>query len=141
MIKHIWSVLCESSSIDSETNKVSLFNAFESLTIYGDPEQIKGIPINFEILTLWERMEEETCEGVMRVILFDAKGDASPDFECNINLRESHFHRTRMAVKGLPLSGPGRYVCQVAYQIGEADWQIAAELPIIIRFENSGNNQ
>jgi len=140
MIKHIWSVLCGSSSIDNESNKVSLFNILENLTIYGDPEQVTGIPINVEILTLWERLYEEPCEGFMRIILINPHEIASQPFEFNIDLKEAHFHRTRMAITGLPLSGPGRYVYQVAYKEGETNWQIAAELPILIRFENSENN-
>ena len=119
------------------SNKVSLFNVLESLTIYGDPEQVKGIPINFEILTLWERSEEIPCEGLMRATLFDSKRNASQPFEFNIDLKQSHFHRIRMSITGLPLSGPGRYVYQVAFKEGKADWQDAAELPILIRFEAS----
>jgi len=140
MIKHIWSILCDSSSIDGESNKVSLFNVLESLTVYGNPEQVYGIPIKFEVITLWERTGETPVEGVMRLMQIKPDGESSNPLEVKIDLSKSHFHRTRISIQGLPLAGPGRYVYQVESKEEEADWQKVAELPILINFEEPKSN-
>jgi hypothetical protein len=135
MIKPIWSVLCEGTSIDSETNKVSIFNTLDGLTIFGDPEQETGVPIRFEVISFWERSEEDPCEGKMRVYQRKPSGKKSDYFPFYIDLTKSHFHQTRIKFNGMPLSGPGRYAFVVEYKEGEGKWKKAAELPILINFE------
>jgi hypothetical protein len=141
MINHIWSVICENSSIDNESNKVSLFNVLESLTIFGIQDQVIGIPLRFEVLTLWERTEETPIEGVTRLIQIKPNGEPSKPLEIKIDLSKSHFHRTRISIQGFSLSGPGRYVFQIQYKEGEADWQQAAELPVLIEYEAPEEDQ
>jgi len=58
MIKHVWSILCEKSILDQETNNVSITNAIEqlNLSLKGKPDKLslkKGIyiPFNLEIVT------------------------------------------------------------------------------------------
>ena len=136
MIKHTWSVLCESASIDNESNKVSIFNVLDGLTVLGDPEQVNGIPVTFEMISSWERSKEEPCEGSMRVYQLKPSGEKTSYLEFGIDLSKSHFHRTRIKFNGLPLAGPGRYVICVEYKEGDGKWQKAAELPLLVKFED-----
>lgn len=139
MIKHNWSVLCDSSSIDSETNRVSLFNVLDTLTIVGDPGDVQGIPIRFEIFSMWENTIDTPSEGVMRLIAIDPNGETRSPLEVRIDLTSSHFHRSRIQIQGLKLSGPGRYVFRIEYKDEDKDWKSVAELPILINFESSPN--
>ncbi len=62
-IKHIWTILCSNSSIDQNTNNVSLFNVIEQVELQAfdkkkiNEKQEKGIPLNCELISLWNRKD------------------------------------------------------------------------------------
>jgi len=141
MIKHIWSVLCGDASIDRDTNRISLLNILESLTVFGDVEQFKGVALNFEVVSDWEKEDDNPYEGMMRIKRRMPAGELSEVIKTKIDLTKSHFHRTRIRFNGMPLAGPGRYVFEIDYKEGEGKWKKAAELPIVINFEAQKNKQ
>ena len=62
-IEHVWSVLCEKSVIDSETNNLSLTNILEEIQISLKEKGIidsseKTVPINFELVTMWRKISK-----------------------------------------------------------------------------------
>src|SRR3989338_5214550 len=67
MINHLWSIACSRTSVDRESNNISLFEVLEQLTLSGGPIQPgkKGVvPILFEIVSLWTKEHEnETIKG------------------------------------------------------------------------------
>lgn len=80
MAKHIWSVLCQRSVIDQQSNNISLIDVFESLTINinipstkKDIAKIKDInlPVNYEIVSLWLRENEKKQEELLTRVDFE----------------------------------------------------------------------
>lgn len=51
MLNHVWSVICQSSSIDKQNNSISLFNCIESINIEKNKTSI--LPISFNIVNYW----------------------------------------------------------------------------------------
>jgi len=74
-IEHIWSVLCSNSSVDIDTNSLSIFNVVEQLNIQSIPKVVSlhnnnsspkeagqessVIPVTFEIVSLFQRQDPE----------------------------------------------------------------------------------
>ena len=57
-MQHIWSILCQNSTIDGDTNSLSIFNCFEQLNVDIDkskmPQDKKVVlPIGFDLVSLW----------------------------------------------------------------------------------------
>ncbi|HEY0220742.1 MAG TPA: hypothetical protein VGC58_00795, partial [Candidatus Paceibacterota bacterium] len=90
-IEHLWSVLSGSSSVDQNSNSLSIFNVVEEITINTVP-QIAGnnpvgknsplgifsLPINLTITSLWQRNDDDKnredlkVEGILEFL--DPKG-------------------------------------------------------------------
>ena len=138
MIRHVWSVLCQSSSIDNETNHISLFDVLDSLTIYGNPKEEITIPLKVDVVCLWVRADEETpCRGTMRLSYLKPAGKSFDPIEAEINLIDVMFFRNRLHVEMLSLAGPGIYkFCVELKDEVDDSWNKVAELPFIVKYEN-----
>ena len=137
MIQHVWSVVCQSTSIDTDTNRISLFNVLENLTIFTQAEEPITLPIGFEIFTLWTRSHvDQPCKGRMRVYYCHPSGETTNPFEVPIDLSQAIYFRSRTRSQGLALTTPGRYVFLVEIQDeGEDAWRRVAELPVLVNFQ------
>ena len=137
MINHVWSVLCRLSSIDRETNAVSLFSAVEGLVTAGEPTPERPALLEAELLSLWYRESANApTSGKMRVSYTDPNGHVSTAIELDISLTKSNFHRTRLNIQGLPIVSSGVYKFIVEYQVETSDvWEPAATLPVHVAVE------
>src|SRR5690348_3410472 len=80
-ITHAWSLLCQSSSIDSTNNNLSLFKIleevqFEAVSTLGQPlPEVYNIPLSFSLITLWnKRVQGANVTASIEVKLVDPKG-------------------------------------------------------------------
>jgi hypothetical protein len=137
MIKHIWSIICNWSSIDGETNSISLFNVLERLTVYTNSNGSVNLPIHYEIVSDWIREnEEESCQGKMRVFFYDSTNEFTNHAELAIDLNKSIFYRTRVKCEGISLKGPGKYKFVVEMQQNEKSiWEEVATLPLLVIYQ------
>ena len=91
-LTHIWTVVCSRSSVDIDSNNISLFNLIEKLTFPISVEQLKeahdqgkqGIffPIEFEVVTRYRRANETQSDAMdarLRLINPEGKMILSPD--------------------------------------------------------------
>ena len=137
MIQHVWSVICQSTSIDTDTNRISMFNVLESLTIFSQADEPVTLPISFEIFSLLTRSEpDQPSKGRLRVYYRHPSGEATSPFEVSIDLSHAIYFRSRVRSQGLALTSPGRYLFLVEVQDeGDDAWRIVAELPLLVRFQ------
>lgn len=143
-IKHIWSVLCKESVIDQADNNVSIHGVLEQLSIVFTPlsetgklPEKLGIPMNYEIVSLWQRSEEvESTKGDIEYILFDPDKKELLKNTQRIEIpKTSRRFRSRMKITGLPLSREGNYVFQVRIKEEEANtFHLVADLPLEVKF-------
>lgn len=136
MINHVWTVLCQGSSIDEETNTPSLFQILEHITIMADdpcPEDLI-IPIQFEIFSLWVRQNQIIpARGKARVFYCYPNQSCSKTAQFDLDLSSKIFHRTRVKSQGIKVSGSGVYYFYVEMQMdGEEEWHRIATLPILV---------
>ena len=137
MIQHIWSVVCQSASIDAETNRISLFNVLENLTISPEIDEPITLPINFEIFSLWTRAEvEQPSKGRMHVYYRNPLGENSNPVELEIDLSHANIFRSRVRSQGIEIKTSGRYIFLVEIQDeGEERWRAVAEIPVLVKFQ------
>ncbi|MBN2549898.1 MAG: hypothetical protein JXB15_12115 [Anaerolineales bacterium] len=136
MIQHVWSVLCQGSSIDSDSNRISLFNILESIQVIADQGKIINLPIPFEIISLWvQDASHSPAQGETRVSYIQPSGDTKSISTTKLDLSEAAFFRHRVIGRGLQLSGPGRYTFLVEFQNeGEEIWHSAASIPFFVYY-------
>jgi hypothetical protein len=138
MIEHIWSILCNGASIDSETNSVRIFDALEQLTVYTNEEAPITLPIHFEIISLWIRSNELVpSKGKMQVFFSDSSNECKNQAELEIDLSQAIYFRTRVKADGLQLKGPGRYKFIVELkQEDESGWEKVASIPLLVSYQS-----
>lgn len=113
MIYHNWTVICSKSSIDSETNNISIFEVIEQITFHGDQDdsETTGIPISLQVLTLWSRGEDgaaDSNQSRLRLLAPDGSTILTTD-PVRIDLTSYQRYRMRNNLHGLPFSGLGIY--------------------------------
>lgn len=143
MIDHVWSILCNGSSIDSETNVISLFGVLEQITIPANPKGIVKLPINLEIFSLWIRGDEKVpaC-GKMRVVFCDPNDSCEHHAEMDVDLNNAIIFRTRVRSKGLKLRGPGRYKFVIEFQQDQSEtWEKVATIPLLVMYQSPEEGQ
>lgn len=144
-MKVIWSVLCESTVTDRDTNQVSLFNVVDNLAIpvppaneLDDPNGL--VPTGSSLVTLWARSNPEIPEVVTgRVVFLGPDNEALFTFEHPVELTEAPTGRGIFVMPGLPLGLQGIYRFKIAAKSPDSDWQELFELPlrVVIQTEDS----
>ena len=140
-MKNIWSVICEKSIIDKDTNSISLFNSLEELNVnYSGDEKlekikIKNVPISFEIVSLWfdEDIKKDRKFEIMLEIL-DPNNEITNKStqECIMEKGKKRL-RTIAKINGISLTDSGLYKIIIKYKHGKTI-KIASENPIDIEF-------
>src|SRR5687768_16960451 len=98
MIHHAWSVLCGRSSIDSESNVVSLFDVVEEITVDGVIDKLGVLPGPYDLVSLWSREKlDEPAEGEARWSLVTPKGRTMRQKPGVLDL--GSFHRVRLRTR------------------------------------------
>ena len=143
MIELIWSVICARSSIDSESNNVSLFEALEQLNVPSDVEKQRGpsgeqidilIPQTIELISLWrlsDYKKPEKAECRVRLRTPQGIGEVSKPFMIDLSTSGLKRFRTVMKINGIPFKGFGTYFFVVELR-NEASgtWEEKAKVPI-----------
>jgi hypothetical protein len=136
MIRHIWSVLCEKSIIDHDTNNISLVNIFEQFTIMADPIPDGILPITAELVTLWARDKDMApSTSKQRLSIIDPEENIIKEIIMDIDLTKASHLRCRAILKGLPVSKSGDYLFRIEYLGDQDNWISVALVPLSISFE------
>lgn len=141
MIKHIWSVLCQKSSVDQQSNNVSLFDVFEALEVGIKPAtNIKtsdnpefNIPIQYQIVSLWTINDAKNNEGEVRITLINPDGKEKILVSSDLRfLADKRRLRSINQIQGLPVNKSGDYHFIVELK-QEEKFQKVADLPLEVK--------
>lgn len=153
-IEHIWSVLCQTSLIDIDTNNLSLLNIVEQLTVSSVPQitptvkdglkvQKKGgveshnIPVSLEITSFFQRRDLGTGElkSDAMLTLLDPKGKILKENMFQIVFPNgSKRLRFRAKLNGIPITTPGEYRFLLKIKDGK-NFREVSSLPVDIKIE------
>jgi hypothetical protein len=138
-MKHIWSVLCQKSSINVNTNLLSLFSCVEELSLtLENTEALKNnlvIQTEFQLVSFWAREQAEIEESLeIEGELVDAQGKILNKFDNNFPVKKGVLRfRNRTNIQGLPITGPGRYHLRLKQKDEQGEWSVVTELPLDIK--------
>lgn len=137
-MKHIWTVLCQGTAIDAESNLLSLFNCIEELTLSIDRTKASDsklvVPVKFQLVSFWiignDQSEVLNVEGE----LIDPQGQVLNNFSNTFNIKKGvKRFRNRTNIDGLTVSVPGEYIFRMKYKPeGETKYKIVAEVPLTV---------
>jgi hypothetical protein len=140
MAEHVWSLLCSASSIDRETQIVSLFNVIEYLTITEPAEVLQqaleakaAFPAPMELWSWWIRSDYATPEAaIMRCGLVAPDGDRLLQKLFRISLEEARTAHTKLRIPAFPFRGLGLYWWMVEKKCAgdSEEWETVARIPI-----------
>jgi hypothetical protein len=138
MPRHVWTVLCESSVTDTQTNRLSLFNTLEQVAISVPPEDLPvNLPVRFEIVTHWMRSDIEVPEEARaRIVIYDPNTEKEELDPYKINLTEA-FKRFRQQNRffGLEVHGSGIIWFTVELETGDG-WEEVARVPLEVELQS-----
>ena len=147
-INLFWAMVCGSSSVDQNTNNMSMFNVFEEITINNIAAQVSqnqkpaepGQPTNVlfphEVITVWSRtnLEQET-KAEMKVEFIDPFGNILSNVNPAI-IFEKGKQRMRIILKinGLQVTIPGEYKYVISLKTAsDKSLKEIANLPIVVK--------
>ncbi|MFA4942345.1 MAG: hypothetical protein WC564_01755 [Patescibacteria group bacterium] len=140
-MKNIWSILCQESSVDSNTNKISLFNCIDELTMsFARREEIndkpKNIPLSFDLVSLWTKEIDEPDNFNILIQFFDPNGKELKSFEQDISFERGKKRlRAIIKVNGFVITSDGTYKIKLSYKQNDDDkYKPFSELPFDVIF-------
>lgn len=136
-LRHIWTIICQKSSIDASSNLLSLFEVLEKIDINLDPRiqsykegQVLAIPFNFEIASFWRKGKEN--KGEVRFRLLSPEGKELNVFPFEVVIPEElQASRVIVKISGLGFTTSGEYKVEVQQKIGK-EFKAVAEVPFDI---------
>ncbi len=124
MMKHIWSILCERTSVDSQTNLISYLTAIEAISI-------KRLPFRIPFLvfaTLWRSDSEHG--GAIELKLVMVNPDRSEKVVQHFKTQSTATkHRVNLVLNGMEFSQSGTYRFRLERLNGKR-WERVSELPL-----------
>lgn len=145
-MKHVWSILCQTSIRDQDTNRTSIINSMDSIGFIVDKEKLenkKNIPTNLEIVSLWHNNTKEIQDFLVKVDLLDSDKKVLLSSEISVPKpkekminKEMRSVTTRMSINLLPVTMAGIYSFKVNQRNKEdKKFNIVAELPLDIKIK------
>lgn len=135
MIQHAWTVLCSRSSIDSESNTLSLFEVVEEVTLDGLITKPGAIPGPFDLVSLWSRARlDSPVEAETRWSLVSPTGKSLMEVAATIDLSQFHRVRARTRLAAVVIDSPGLYWFRgEAREAGAGEWTEVARVPLEVK--------
>jgi hypothetical protein len=131
-VEHAWSVLCQRSLFDQNTNNVSLIDVIERVQ-FNAPQELDYMPFRFDLVSLWSRTDLEKPEksnGRLEII-YAKNGEILHTLEYTIDLTETPRARGQATLRKLPFVGNGLYKFVVSIWEDETQtWQRVASVPL-----------
>lgn len=137
-MKNVWSIICEKSSIDSQTNVLSLFNCIEEMNIEIDKTKMPQgdkivIPVNFQLISLW-RVDDSTKENTMDVKMefVDPSGQVlNESLNTLVTKKGEKRLRSIINIQGLQITDSGVYYYKILEKKGNK-FEVVSSTPLDI---------
>lgn len=143
-IKHLWTILCGSSAVDSDTNSLSIFNIIEEITVQNIPGQSmnlndkKGIQLPFEIVSCILRTQELDGKNLfvdIKLDLIDPDSQILQTLNSKVEIKPQHSRlRVRIKANGITVTKPGAYSFIVSMkENSEKDLKEVVKIPLVVK--------
>lgn len=143
-MRHLWTVVCFRAVLDKYTNRLSLHEVLDELTIVAGqrvPESLEAkaaLPLHLEVATQWERSDIDVPEeGECRIELVTATGERGGAGSLRVDLTTAPRSRVILRFDQLPLAGLGRYQFVVWKRQDGQDWEDVDQIPLYVKLEEA----
>ena len=142
-MKALWAIVCEGSSVDRESNSVSLFNVLEQVQ-FPEPPSVDATtdvrpaaPIAYRVVVLFCRSDPTIGEKrAARIALRFPTGEEPVIFPQGvIDLEVAQRNRLVSRFPFLPIDGEGTYYFVVEELADSAEWLQLFEVPLEVSFQ------
>ena len=134
MINHVWSLLCQHTLTDKDTNIVSIQCILEQVVIFASPIPGGVLPIHAELTSLWVRGKINDPESGQYRVTFSTPSDKTTIVaEPPIDLSKVERLRSRIIFEQLPIEEEGRHLFIVELK-KNGEWLVVANIPLLILF-------
>lgn len=141
-MKVIWAVLAEGSSVDRDTNNVSLFNVVEEMHVPAppenpnDPDVLPLVPVRLVLVTLFARSATDQGETQQARLVVGLPGGriAETDPHMDVDLESALRHRNRFNLGAIPIAGEGEYSFQIQRLDESNNWNLMFEVPLHVSY-------
>lgn len=131
--KHRWSILCQSSNIDRESNNLSIFNILEELRVTPPSQDAKQIVVRMpvQLITLWEKQTAKgTATSNVAIELVDPKGNILPTVSYVLATPQKRL-RFVVNMDGIKVTESGEYMFKIRIRNDEKDiFEEVGEVPL-----------
>lgn len=142
-MRHLWTIVCLRAVLDRYTNRLSLLEVIDELTIVAGQkvpsslEEKAALPLHLEVATQWERSDLKIPEGgEYRIELVTPTQETGAVGELRVDLTAAPRSRVILRFDRLPLAGLGRYRFVVhKKEDGQSDWEVVDEVPLYLKLE------
>ncbi len=149
MIRHVWSVLCRNTMIDSKSNNMSIFGVLEQVQgeiprdalAQASNEAVIAIPFDFELASLWARDHAgtpEKCTGRMRI-----EAESGPPLgggSIPIEFKEGIFRARSIAQSNVLPVRPKLGASMVSFVVElseDGKWREVARVPLQVELKEA----
>lgn len=141
-LKHIWTILCQKSSVDANSNILSLFEILEKIDISLDKSAPKlqegqafAMPFHLEIVSYWRKTSNKTARGEIQFVFFSPEKQELGKLPVEIDIAEN-LQATRVLAKmdGMKFTKSGEYTVQVQQKIN-GNFEPVREVPFDVNIQ------
>ena len=136
----LFGIVCQSTSIDIDTNSLSIFGVMEQLSI-SEAAEGQIVALQHEHVSLWQRDLTDTPQmlvGQLRVT--DPSGEEIGNSSFDVDLMTSVRQRVRHKLSAFPIEGEGEYIFETS-QIVDGDVAERQRFPLTLAFEPTSSSE
>ena len=142
MIQHRWTVICHDSSVDRDSNNITLYRAFAYVRVARprpqDHATFRGVlaQVRCHVVTCWGRPTKDKGDtGKARMVLVGPDGDELASEEYDVDLAHGTQHHQRTAIVQIPVTRDGRYGFRIDRMAASGEWEPVAQAPLDIEID------
>lgn len=136
MLHHVFSLLCQSASIDQLSNALSAQNILEKIeartaTPVPITKPYAGLPFSHNSVTEWFNDGSSQVKTKQRLVMEVPSGERLPANDVDVVVEPGRHHRVVGQIPGIPYAGNGVYWTEISVQRGTT-WDVVARLPLLV---------
>ncbi len=132
MIRHVWSILCERVTIDSDTKLASYLICIEGITAKSLPASLNHMALG----SRWYKDSQVDEELQFQLMLISPSGEEKTLITSDRQIIQSNNQRINVLLNGLSFPSVGTYIFKVRMKSGNADtWIDVQEIPLTISLQ------
>jgi len=146
-IEYMWSLMCTGSTVDKETNNLSLFNIIEQLNLninkqikpYSTNGESTRISMDFNVIVFFRLLEKIKDSFEIRIDFLDPVGISLNKVEHNVSIHEGVKNiRLITRFNKMFISIPGIYDIIIGIrEVGNKHFKNVGHIPVAVNIKNN----